>query len=425
MGVLVDAAYIAGGVIASPWLAWMAATKPAKFASWKGRLAKTAPLPPAHRPRVLIHAVSVGEVNACRGLIEAIEALPGGPEVVLSVSTATGIERAHALHDGKRTVLRHPIDLSGFVTALLDAVAPDVFVSVELELWPNQVSAANRRGIPWVVVNGRLSERSFRRYAKVRYLTFPMFMGVHAAVAQDAAYAERFRYLGTPGDRVTVAGTMKWDEARIEDDVPGAAALAEAMGIDRGRPLIVAGSTGPGEESMIHAAVASAVPDAQLLCAPRKPERFDEAAAALPGCARRSRGDRGSSTGRFLLDTIGELRMAYALADVVIVGRTFGHLYGSDMMEPVALGKPVVFGPRVDDFRETASALLRGRGALQVAPEALPVAIATLLADRSEGFAMAQRGRDVIRAHQGATRRNADAVADALRTRAAWRGPIS
>ncbi len=425
MGVVVDAAYIAGGVIASPWLAWMAVTKPAKFASWRGRLAASAPLPHAQRPRVLIHAVSVGEVNACRGLIDAIEALPGGPEVVLSVSTATGFERARGLHDGKRSVVRHPIDLSGPVNSLFDAVCPDVFVSVELELWPNQMSAANRRGIPWVVVNGRLSERSFRRYARVRYLTLPMFMSVHAAVVQDAAYADRFQYLGTPSDRVTVAGTMKWDEARIEDRVDGAESLAEAMGIDRSKPLIVAGSTGPGEESMIHAAVTDTMPDAQLLCAPRKPERFDEAAAALPGCARRSRGDRGSRSGRFLLDTIGELRMAYALADVVVVGRTFGDLYGSDMMEPVALGKPVVFGPRVGDFQETSSALVRGRGALQVTVETLGATMLSLMKDREGSAAMAERGRDVIRAHQGATRRNADAIADALRARAAWRGPIS
>src|SRR5262249_14810801 len=145
--------------------------------------------------------------------------------------------------------------------------------------------------------------------------------------------------------------------------VEGAEQLGVEMGIDRGKPLVVAGSTAPDEHELLVNAVPEGV---QLLCAPRRPEWFDHAAAVLAGCARRSKGERGSSAGRFLLDTIGELRMAYALADIVVVGRSFGNLHGSDMIEPVALGKPTIIGPAVADFQDAVDALLTGDGILQV-----------------------------------------------------------
>src|SRR5262249_42097350 len=158
-----------------------------------------------------------------------------------------------------------------------------------------------------------------------------------------------------PRDRILITCSMKWDAAKIEDEVPGAAKLADELGVDRSRPLVVAGSTGPGEEALFHKSIA---PDVQLLCAPRKPERFDEAAAALPGGFRRTRATDNpqsvhSADGRptrFLLDTIGELRAAYSLADVVVIGRSFGDLYGSDPIEPIGLGKSTVIGPAVSDF---------------------------------------------------------------------------
>jgi 3-deoxy-D-manno-octulosonic-acid transferase len=255
-----------------------------------------------------------------------------------------------------------------------------------------------------VVVNGRLSARSLRRYELVAPLLRPTFRRLTAVAAQTAAHAERFRAMGVPAERITVTGTMKWDTAEIADDVDGAAALAEALGIDRGRPLVVAGSTAGDEHELLHRAVPSGV---QLLCAPRKPEWFDDAARALPGCARRSRGDRGSATDRYLLDTIGELRRAYALADVVVVGRSFGALHGSDMMEPVALGKPVIVGPRVEDFRDAVDALLGGGGLMQVDREGLAPALRALLDDPARCARLAAAGRSVIRAQQGATERHA------------------
>jgi 3-deoxy-D-manno-octulosonic-acid transferase len=304
-------------------------------------------------------------------------------------------------------VVRYPFDFSGAVASVLDAVQPDVVALAELELWPNFTQACERRVIPICIVNGRLSERSFRRSLKVRPLLSPMFRRVAAVGAQTDAYAERFRAMGVEHDRVRVVGTMKWDTARIADSVDGADALAAALGIDRSRPLVVAGSTEPCEHALLRDAVPAGV---QLLCAPRKPEWFDDAARDLPGCARRSTGACGSSTGRFLLDTIGELRMAYALADVVVVGRSFGELHGSDMIEPVALGKATVIGPRWGDFAEPAEALMAVGALVQVDAGMLPGTLSGLLNDPAHRARMADAGRAVIRARQGATARNATLV---------------
>jgi len=409
MGRGLDLIYGGAALVTSPlWLTTMAARGKLRT-EWAARLGRCEPWPRQQRdgrrtPRVLVHAVSVGEVNAIRDLVAD---LARDHEVVVSVTTDTGIARARSVFAPPVRVVRYPFDFSGAVASVLDAVQPDVVALAELELWPNFTQACERRGIPICIVNGRLSERSFRRSLKVRPLLLPMFRRVAAVGAQTDAYAERFRAMGVEHDRVRVVGTMKWDTARIAETVDGADALAAALGIDRSRPLVVAGSTEPCEHALLRDAVPAGV---QLLCAPRKPEWFDDAARDLPGCARRSTGTCGSSAGRFLLDTIGELRMAYALADVVVVGRSFGELHGSDMIEPVALGKATVIGPRWGDFAEPAEALMAVGALVQVDAGMLPGTLSGLLNDPAHRARMADAGRAVIRARQGATARNATLV---------------
>jgi 3-deoxy-D-manno-octulosonic-acid transferase len=248
-----------------------------------------------------------------------------------------------------------------------------------------------------------------------------MFAQVHQVAAQTQDYADRFVAMGVPADRVCVTGTMKWDTAQVADAVEGAAQLAADMGIDLSRPLVVAGSTAPGEEALLHSAVPEGV---QLLCAPRKPEWFDAAAAALPGCTRRSRGESGSRTGRFLLDTIGELRKAYALATVVVVGRSFGALHGSDMMEPVALGKATIIGPRHGDFQETADKLVQAGGLRVTSASDLVRDLPALLNDATARGEMVAAGRAVIAREQGATARHAALLGKVLSSRGHLHGTI-
>lgn len=386
---------------------------------WAARFGRVRdPRPRTDRPRILLHAVSVGEVNAIRLLVQALAADASAPEVVIATTTDTGFARATALFGASHQVVRYPFDFSLAVNRFLDAVRPDLVALVELEVWPNFTAACRQREIPVVVINGRLSERSFRRYRRVRPIVAPSFRRLLTVSAQTDAYAERFNALGVARGSVLVSGTMKWDTAEIADTVPGADELAQSMGIDRSRPLVVAGSTAVGEETLLDRALPAG---AQLLVAPRKPEWFDATTAALPGAVRRSSGRAGSAatrtTGRFVLDTIGELRKAYALADLVVVGRSFGTLHGSDMMEPIALGKATLIGPRSGDFRDTMEALLEGRGIIETSVERLADDIKRLLADPAERAALAERGRAVIRQRQGATQRNAELLLSLLEGR--------
>ncbi|MCG3123869.1 MAG: 3-deoxy-D-manno-octulosonic acid transferase [Phycisphaerales bacterium] len=395
-----DALYFAlGGITAPVW------ARKAR-GGWPERFGRIEPLPSGAdptRPRLLLHSVSVGETSALRHLVPL---LTPHADVVISASTDTGLARASDLYARSCTVVRYPLDFSWAVRRFLDAVRPDAVALVELELWPNFIRACGQRGIPIGVINGRLSARSFKGYRKIRRFIGPSFAALDFAAVQDTDYQQRFLHMGVRPDRCSVTGSMKWDAASIADTVPGADQLAVELGIDRSRPLIVAGSTGPGEEALLHAACP---PGVQLLCAPRKPERFDEAAAAMPGSRRRSRpAQTPGATDRFLLDTIGELRMAYALADVVVVGRSFGTQFGSDPIEPIALGKPTVIGPAVSDFQAIVEAFLAARGILQATAAALPAALAELVASPALGRELAARGRACIAANQGASRRHAD-----------------
>ncbi|MBA4027867.1 MAG: 3-deoxy-D-manno-octulosonic acid transferase [Planctomyces sp.] len=402
-----DALYAIGAVALAPL--WLRKAR----GGWPERLGRTPALPRADpaRPRVLLHGVSVGETAALR---ELVPMLAHSAEVVVSATTDTGLGRARQLHGGAASVVRYPLDFSGCVRRFLDAVRPSAVALAELEVWPNFIAECHRRAIPVAVINGRLSARSFGGYRRLRAVLGPTFARLARVGAQDADYARRFVAMGTPEGRVEVTGSMKWDAAVIADDAPGSRDLAQRLGIDAARPLVVGGSTGPGEEAALHAACARVGPGVQLLCAPRKPERFARAAAALPGCVRRSQRPAGgqaagapSPTGRYLLDTIGELRAAYALADAVFVGRSLTPLGGSDPIEPVGLGRATLIGPHVDNFASVVGELARAGGLRVVSRDGLAPALAQLLADPAARGAMAKAGRGAICAQRGATERHA------------------
>lgn len=381
---------------------------------WRERMGHTPTLAPKVRPRVMLHAVSVGEVSSLRQLVPL---MTPHADVIVTATTDTGLARARALFEGHATVLRYPLDFSWSVARFLDAVEPDVVALVELELWPNFVDACAARRIPTCIINGRLSERSFRGYRHIKGFIERRLRTMRAVCVQDADYAARFRALGAPAEGVRITGSMKWDSVPTAPPVvEGAAELGQQLGIDRSRPLIVAGSTGPDEESLLHRACPAGV---QFLCAPRKPERFDEAARALPGCVRLThlragRASPGSATGRFLLDTIGDLRKAYALADVVVVGRSFGMLHGSDPIEPASLAKPVVIGPAVADFAQVVAALERHGGICRTDAAGLPRVLEDLLAEAGKREALVRGALACIAAEAGASGRHEELLTGLL-----------
>ncbi len=407
MSLLLDLAYGLAVMLLSPiWLTRMIRSGKIRT-DWRGRCGHSPTLPRVGtHPRLLLHAVSVGEVNALRTLVPLLQE---NAELVIAATTDTGFARAAALFGETHTVVRYPFDFSWMVRRFLSRLTPDAVGLIELEVWPNFMRACRRRGVPVAVINGRLSERSFRGYRRFRLLVARIFGELSVAAVQDETYADRFRILGVPAERVRVTGSMKWDNAVITDEVAGARGLAEALGIDPKRPLVVAGSTAVDETTLIDRAVPDEV---QLLVAPRKPEHFDQAARDLNHPRRRSRTETAAAAdcraNRFLLDTIGELRAAYSLAAVAIVGRSFGSLYGSDMTEPIAAGAATIIGPAVSDFQQMFDAFQAGGGIVQTSRDDLAAAVQRLLADAEERRALVERGRAVIQRHQGASRTHAE-----------------
>jgi 3-deoxy-D-manno-octulosonic-acid transferase len=424
-----DLLYAIGALVSSPVLA-IGLLKTGKWRTdWKGRFGRIPTLAEDDRPTLVLHGVSVGEINATRELVARLEASESpSVRVVISATTNTGFDRAKELYGDRHAVVRFPFDFSWMVGRFLDRLRPQVLALMELEVWPNLAQACCSRGIPLAVINGRLSDSSFGTYRWARRWIRPMFQDLTAVAAQTEEYAQRFRELGTPADRVTVTDTMKWDTVRFVDEVPGALELGAALGVDPSLPLVVAGSTGPGEEARL---IAERPEGVQLLLVPRKPERFDEVARLAPGIVRRSErpdgfirtdgagqtiGGGGSEDvpqSLFLLDTMGELTKAYALADVAVVGRSFVPLGGSDPIEPVALGKATVVGPRHENFREVVS-VLETVGGIRVTDRPM-TAVSELLGAPDEARAMAEAGRDVIRKRQGATERHAELLLGLLR----------
>jgi 3-deoxy-D-manno-octulosonic-acid transferase len=379
---------------------------------------------------IWIHAVSVGEVNATRTLVEQITRQMPDYEVVFSSTTDTGLARAQSLYGNDFSVFYFPFDFSWIMKRAFDRLKPSVLLLMELEVWPNMASIANERKVPIVVVNGRISDHSFPKYQKVRPVTRAMFRKVSRVLAQTEEYAERFIDLGCEPDKVIVTSSLKYDTAQIEGTVAGADRLAEQINLGK-EPLWVAGGTGPDEEKGVLDVFAKLklqpqLQSMRLAIVPRKPERFDEVAGLIDkagfGHVRYSalKANDSVTTGKptvILGDTIGDLKKFYSLATVVFVGRSLTPMGGSDMMEPTALGKCTLFGPHTFNFRQTVEALLDGRGAIQVTDEA-DLFEKTLQCLINADFAerVGNNGKHVIRQNQGATQQTLTAIRDLLST---------
>lgn len=431
---MLDLLYVPAALAYLPVLLYQMVALKKNRRGWRQRLGGV-PRRAGDRACVWIHAVSLGEVNATQRLVSEIGDRRPDADVVISATTDTGYAAARRLYPD-RLVFRYPLDFSFCVNRALDRLRPSAVVLMELEVWPNFLALTARRGVPVGVANGRVTEdKSMRRFGRpfVRGLARTMFSRIAWIAAQDDVYAERFRRLGARPEAVSVTGTMKYDTAVIGDHIPGDAALAAAMGLSRRSPLVVGGSTGPGEEALLLDAYAELLPQVQglqLALIPRKPERFGEVAALIEArgyaCRRRSRRPDKQPEPReepigsepipvFLGDTMGELRKFYALADAVFVGRSLSPMGGSDLMEVAALGRPMCFGPHTENFAEVARKLLDSRAALRLdGPEDLVSALRRMLEDQTWAAEMGRRAQAIVQANTGATRRTVDLLCRAL-----------
>ena len=385
------------------------------------------------RPLIWVHAVSVGEVLAVRRLVNELKAEL--PEYVIAVSTTTRTGQALARERfGAERVFYCPLDLPWAVRAYLNALRPRLFVLAETEFWPNLLSGCYRRGIPVVVVNARVSDRSWPRYRRLRWLWQPFLSRLSCVLAQSETDADRLKAIGCLPQRVTAAGNLKFD-VRIAKEADATRLLKALAG---GLRLVVAGSTLDGEETtLLEAWPRLLEADSQLamVLAPRHPERFAAVAALLEnsGVAWVRRSDwRAQSEETIqpltpgtivLLDTIGELASVYSLASVAFVGGSLIPAGGHNPLEPAQFGVPIVMGPHYANFRAITEDLLAHQAVRIAVREELAGVLIDLLQDRSAAEAMGSRARQVFSSQAGATGRCVEALKELLAAQAGMEPP--
>ncbi|HSH07851.1 MAG TPA: lipid IV(A) 3-deoxy-D-manno-octulosonic acid transferase [Burkholderiales bacterium] len=359
------------------------------------------------RPLVWLHAVSVGEVRGAAPLVRALRAAFPQHAILVTCTTAAGRETALQVYGETVRIAYFPYDLPWVVARFLAHFRPRLALVMETEVWPNLLAACRARGVPAVLANARLSEKSARGYRRLGALAREAFAAFSAICAQDSASAERLRALGA-GD-VTITGSLKFDAE------PDAAKLAEGRALTAtlgARRVLLLASTRDGEEKLLLEALGTLPPDTLLVLVPRHPQRFDEVAALVAGrglrLARRSRGETpGAGVALYLGDTMGEMALYYALADVAVIGGSFAPFGAQNLIEACAVGVPVVIGPSSYNFPEATRLACEAQAAVQVADPAAAAATArALLADAARRAAMGEAGVRLCAAHRGATARH-------------------
>jgi 3-deoxy-D-manno-octulosonic-acid transferase len=379
-------------------------------------------------PSIWIHAVSVGEVLAARALAGELKSRYPGHRLFVSTTTITGQQVARRQLPIADGIFYFPIDLTVIVRRVLDVVRPRLFVMMETEIWPNLLRECRRRGIKTMVINGRISARSYPRYRLIR----PLFRRVLAMVDRFCVQGEESRFrlvdLGAAPDSVTVTGSLKFDSL---DQAAGATTPGRAVdrvlrffrGIE-GRPVLVAGSTFPGEDEILLRSferIRTMTPNALLVLAPRRPERFGDVESLAKQAGFRTVRRTALTTDHDLradvvvLDTIGELAQVYQVATAVFVGGSLVDMGGHNILEPAILGKAIVFGPFMQNFAEIAETFLRDGAAIQVATaRELEDVLIDLLSNRDHRERLGAAARALVEANRGAKARSLDEIAALL-----------
>ena len=364
---------------------------------------------PGKPPVIWVHAVSLGETRAAAPLIERLQRAYPQATILLTHMTATGRAAGKALPGERIAQAWLPYDTPFAVRAFLRHFRPRIGLLMETELWPNLVAEARRADIPVLVVNARLSARSAAGYARVAALTRPLLGALSGIAAQSAADAERLAALGAHD--IAVTGNLKFDVAVPAPAIAAGRELRRLFGEQR--PVWLAGSTRDGEEALILDALASNPPPPEVLTVilPRHPQRFDDVAALLRqrgfSFVRRSEGQPVPPTTRVVLgDTMGEMLAYCAAADLVFVGGSLLPLGGQNLIEPIAVGAPVLVGPHTFNFTEATAGAIAAGAALRVADGGeLIREVRLLLEDAGRRSAMSEAGRAFCATHRGALER--------------------
>jgi 3-deoxy-D-manno-octulosonic-acid transferase len=394
------------------------------------------------RPVVWLHCVSVGEAQAARPLARALSEEYPGHALVVSTTTLTGQRVAREAFAGQAALVFYfPFDWAWSVRRALRAVNPSVVLLMETELWPRFFRECRRRGVSVALVNGRISEKSFGRYKLIRPFIRRVLADLSLAAAQSKADASRLVELGLAPGRVRATGNVKFDIEETHAH-PLTEELRRRFLFSKDRPLVVAASTHEPEERVALEAfrlLSSKAKRPRLLVAPRHPERFGEVAALVEASgltwARRTGGPRESDGGCdvILLDSIGELRAVYPLAEVVFVGGSVARVGGHNVLEPALDARAIVTGPNTSNFKAIVAALLERDALVQLphtqdqqdAARELARALGELLDDEVRRRRTGERARAVLEENRGATARTVELLAPLLRRRSEVKGQRS
>jgi 3-deoxy-D-manno-octulosonic-acid transferase len=438
---VLDSAYLAGLLVAVPYL--VCGGKSHQLVDHVLRRLRSVPERRGSEPCVWVHGVSVGEILSVRHFLRLFSAEFPRWKTVLSTTTRAGLEIAQRTFPGKQ-VFSYPFDLSFLVKRAFDRIRPQLVVIVEHELWPNFLQHAEARGVPVVIVNGRLSERSLKGYRWLsRVLDWPP-PGVFRFCVEDQLSAEGFRQLGVASERIEVTGNFKFDNA-----AGASQPLRDELGFDSSEWVLVAASTHRGEESVLLDSFSRLYGEdrsARLVIAPRRVERAGEIMKAIrrrgfEAClwsqARAGRtfadhghngngsdqngsdqngsggGSNSDSSGRrvVLIDTVGEIQRVSAAGDVVFVGGSLVPFGGHNVIEPASLGRPVVIGPHYHNFRQVVAAF-EARDAVLVARDGpdLLEKLRELKRDPARARGMGRRATDTVLLHAGASERTIEVL---------------
>jgi 3-deoxy-D-manno-octulosonic-acid transferase len=352
---------------------------------------------------IWIHAVSVGEARAAAPLVHALRKALPEHRVLITCMTAAGRATLEQIYGEVASIVWLPYDYPGAVDGFLEHFKPRLGVLMETEIWPNLLAACAGKGVPVLLANARMSEKSARRYARWAGLTGPALRALAAVCAQSAADGERLRELGAPPAQIT--GNLKFDVLPAPSQIAAGRAWRERVA----RPVLLFASTREGEEKMLLDAVSQSSDSPEKLLVvvvPRHPQRFDEVAQWAD--ARRSRGEIPEGPQKIYLgDTMGEMAFYFAAADVAVIGGSFAPLGGQNLIEALAVGTPVVVGPSMFNFFEATQLAVNAGAALQLPDAASAVRLSlALLLEPERRRQMSAAGRKLCEAHRGATERH-------------------
>lgn len=386
----------------------------------------------AEKPRIWVHAVSVGEANLAGTVLRELRRLAPDESFIISTTSSTGHAVCEKLVGPDDVLIYLPLDFPHIVRRFLRIINAKALVLTESEFWPNLIRRCHRIGMPVILVNGRISDRSAPRYKMLKCFFGEVFSCFSTLLVQSDLDRERLIAAGAPAEIVKVMGSVKFDVSPLAPDARETAAQTlRSAGIDTALDIVLmGGSTWPGEErSLVQAwdAARKTVPGLRLVLVPRHMERGNEVEKDLNDagfrCMRRSRMKNNVETVApspdtvLVVDTTGELFALYALADIVLIGKTlFPNIGGQNMIEPAAFGKAVISGPHTENFAAVMALFRQGNGILEI-PDAssLNKTVANLAADKSARLALGERAKAVVESQRGALARSAKAILAELR----------